>query len=114
MPTIAERREKVLIDLKTTGIIDTSAIVSPEGLLMKSDISDEAEAKMLAAMSAMVFNAAKKAISEPKSDVPVEVVIESKKGKMVVISTGPKALLVARADPHTELGASTFRDEGCC
>jgi len=104
MSTIVEMLEKVLTDLKTTGIVEESVIVSREGLLMMSDIADEEKAKMLAAMTAMVFNAAKRIIPESKNDTPNNVIVESKKGRVVVMSAGSKALLAVRGNPHAELG----------
>ncbi len=102
--TIAEALEKVLSDLKRTGDVEASAIVSRDGLLMASDIPKSVHADTFAAMSATMLGAAETAISELKKGAPDRVIIESKKGKIITTGAGPKALLVVMTSPEAGLG----------
>jgi len=102
--TIVEVLEKVLIDLKRTGDVEASAIVSRDGLLMASDIPKSVHADTFAAMSATMFGAAETAVSELKKGLPDRVIVESKEGKVIATGAGPKALLVVMTSPKAGLG----------
>jgi len=102
--TIVGMLEKVLTDLRRTGDIEASAIVSRDGLLMASDIPESVQAETFAAMSATMLGAAETAIAELKKGIPDRVIIESKKGKVITTGTGPKALLVVITPPEAGLG----------
>jgi len=102
--TIVEMLEKVLTDLKRTGDIEASAIVSRDGLLMASDIHGSVHAETFAAMSATMLGAAETAVSELKKGIPDRVIVESKQGKIITTGAGPKALLVVMTPPEAGLG----------
>ncbi len=103
MTTIADL-EKVLTDLRHTGDIEASAIVSRDGLLMASDIHESVHAETFAAMSATMLGAAETAVAELKKGIPDRLIIESKKGKVITTGAGPKALLVVLTSPEAGLG----------
>jgi len=103
MTTIADL-EKVLTDLRRTGDIEASAIVSRDGLLMASDIPEGVHAETFAAMSATMLGAAETAVSELKKGLPDRVIVESKQGKVIATGAGPKALLVVMTPPEAGLG----------
>jgi hypothetical protein len=102
--TPTEMLEKVLTELKRTGDMEASAIVSRDGLLMASDIPESVHAETFAAMSATILGAAETAIGELKKGVPDRVIIESKKEKVITMGAGPKALLVVMTSPGAGLG----------
>ncbi|UZE92339.1 MAG: roadblock/LC7 domain-containing protein [Methanosarcinales archaeon] len=102
--TIVGMLEKVLTDLRRTGDIEASAIVSRDGLLMASDIAEGIHAETFAAMSATMLGAAETAISELNKGIPDRVIVESKKGKVITTGAGPKALLVVMTPPEAGLG----------
>ncbi|UZE92569.1 MAG: roadblock/LC7 domain-containing protein [Methanosarcinales archaeon] len=103
MTTIADL-EKVLTDLRRTGDIEASAIVSRDGLLMASDIPESVHAETFAAMSATMLGAAETAVAELKKGIPDRLIIESKKGKVITTGAGPKVLLVVLTSPEAGLG----------
>jgi len=103
MTTIADL-EKVLTDLRRTGDIEASAIVSRDGLLMASDIPESVHAETFAAMSATMLGAAETAVAELKKGIPDRLIIESKEGKVITIGAGPKVLLVVLTAPEAGLG----------
>ena len=104
MTTTKEMLEKLLNDLKRTGNIEASAVVSRDGLLMASDISAGIHAETFAAMNATMMGAAETAVSELKKGFPDRVIIESKEAKVIVTGAGPKALLIVMTTPDAGLG----------
>ena len=104
METTAELLEKVLADLKRTRAVQSSAIVSREGLLMASNISGGVSAETFAAMSAAMLGAAESTTSELKMGAPEEVTIKLKEAELITISAGPEALLTVVTNPGSKLG----------
>ncbi|MDI6903171.1 MAG: roadblock/LC7 domain-containing protein [Methanocellales archaeon] len=104
MPTTAEMLESILNDLKRTGDIEASAIVSRDGLIMASDIPPGIHAEAFAAMSATMLGAAETATAELKKGIPDRIIVESAKGKVIAAGAGPKALLVAMTGSYAGLG----------
>jgi len=104
METTAERLEKVLADLKRTRAVQSSAIVSREGLLMASNISGGVSAETFAAMSAAMLGAAESTTSELKMGTPEEITIKLKDVELITISAGPEALLTVVTNPGSKLG----------
>lgn len=101
---LKEDLEKVLAQIKRTGSVEASAVVSRDGLLMASDIPPGIHGETFAAMSATMLGAAETAISELKKGVPERVIIESKEGKVLATGAGAKALLVVMTSPDAGLG----------
>ncbi|MDY6964935.1 MAG: roadblock/LC7 domain-containing protein [Halobacteriota archaeon] len=104
MTTTKEMLEKLLVDLKRTGNVEASAVVSRDGLLMASDIPSGVQAETFAAMNATMMGAAETAISELQKGIPDRVIIESKEAKVIVTGAGPKALLIVMTTPDAGLG----------
>ena len=101
----AEMLEKALKDLKRTGDIEASAIVSRDGLLMASDFAQRSYgAETFAAMSATMLGAAETATAELRKGAPDRIIVESKESKIIVAGTGAKALLVVMSNPGAGLG----------
>ena len=104
MATTKEMFERVLNDLRITGDIEASAIVSKDGLLMASNISTGVQAETFAAMSATMLGAAETAITELRKGKVERVIAESKEIKIIVGGAGANALLVLMAQPTAALG----------
>ena len=100
----AKMLDMVLSDLKRTGGIEASAIVSRDGSLITSDISGDVHAEAFAAMSATMLGAAETATSELKKGIPDRIIVEFKDGKIITTGAGPKALLVVMTSPEAGLG----------
>ncbi|RUM33505.1 MAG: hypothetical protein DSY33_04355 [Archaeoglobus sp.] len=96
--------EDILKELKSTGDIEASAIVSRDGLLIAADISSSVNADAFAAMSATMLGAAETAMSELGKGMPDRVVAESSSGKIVATGAGERALLVVMTTPKANLG----------
>ncbi|MDI6902688.1 MAG: roadblock/LC7 domain-containing protein [Methanocellales archaeon] len=104
MPTVAETLQKIVSDLKRTGDIEASAVVSRDGLIMTSDIPPGIHAETFAAMSATMLGAAETATAELKKGIPDRIIVESAKGKVIATGAGPKALLIVMTPPEAGLG----------
>ena len=104
MATTKEMFERVLNDLRATGDVEASAIVSRDGLLMASDISAGIQAETFAAMSATMLGASETAITELRKGNVERVIAESKEIKIIVGGAGANALLVLMAQPTAALG----------
>lgn len=102
--TKKENLEKVLDNLSTVGGIEGSAVVSRDGLIIVSNLPAAIDAETFGAMSATMTGAAETASSELKKGTPDRVLVESKKGKVISVSAGPTAILVALAGPDAKLG----------
>lgn len=102
--SIKEDLETVLAQLKRTGDVEASAVVSRDGLLMASDIPAGIYAETFAAMAATMLGAAETAVAELKKGIPERLIVESKEGKVIATGAGPKALLVVMTSPQAGLG----------
>jgi predicted regulator of Ras-like GTPase activity (Roadblock/LC7/MglB family) len=102
--TTKEMFEKVLDDLRATGDIEASAIVSRDGLLMVSNISTDVQADTFAAMAATMLSAADTAVAELGKGNSERVIAESKEIKIITSGAGENVLLVLMARPTSALG----------
>ena len=114
MTTTKEMLEKVLHDLKSTGDVEASAVVSRDGLLMASDIPQNIHGETFAAMSATMLGAAETAIGELKKGGVNRVIVESKQAKILASGSGKKALLVIMTRPEAGLGLILIEMEKAC
>lgn len=93
-----------LKQLKKVGGVDSSAVVTRDGLLIASDISDTVDAETFAAMTATMVGAAETAMNEVGAGIPDRVIVESKKSKIISIGAGEKALLIVMTESDASLG----------
>jgi predicted regulator of Ras-like GTPase activity (Roadblock/LC7/MglB family) len=93
-----------LKQLKKVGGVDSSAVVTRDGLLIASDISDAVDAETFAAMTATMVGAAETAMNEVGAGIPDRVIVESKKSKIISIGAGEKALLIVMTESDASLG----------
>jgi predicted regulator of Ras-like GTPase activity (Roadblock/LC7/MglB family) len=85
----------VLAKLKETGV-DSSVIISRDGVIIESDMSGSPEEnESFAAMAAALLGAAETATSELRQGVPRRVILEAGDRRIVEVGAGPVALLVA-------------------
>jgi hypothetical protein len=104
MVTVKEQLDEILNELKRVSGVDSSAIISRDGLLMTSAIPSEIRAETFAAMSATMLGAAETASMELKKGFPERVIVESQNCRLIVAGAGSKALLVVMTDPSATLG----------
>lgn len=99
-----EQLETILDGLKKTGGIKGSAVISRDGLIVASDLSENVDADTFAAMSAAMQGAAETAASELKQGNLKQIIVETDKGKVITTSAGERTILVILASPDINLG----------
>lgn len=98
-----EKLEKILEDLRTTGGVIGSAIISKDGLAIVSDLGEQ-DVETFAAMSAAMQGAAETAVSELNQGSLNQIIIDSEKGKIMTMSAGDEAILVVLTKPKQNTG----------
>jgi hypothetical protein len=111
MTRVIEQLKNVLTELRRTGGIDASIIVSRDGLLIVSDVPEDVHVNTFAAMSATILGAAEMALSELGKGILDRIIVESKKVRVIVKGAGPKALLVVMLPPEVGLGLALVEIE---
>jgi len=104
MKTKNERLLTILKELRKTGDIEGSSVVSRDGLIVASDLLSDIDTKTFAAMSAAMTGAAETASSELKKGKPDQIIIDSKLGSVITTGAGKKAILVCLIKPKANLG----------
>ena len=104
MKTKKEQLIHLLTELKNIGDIEGSSVVSRDGLVIASDLMGNVDEETFAAMSAAMQGAAETAVSELKKGDLNQVIIEAARGKIITISAGKLAILVAMTKPNVNLG----------
>lgn len=96
--------DDILKELKGVGGIESSAVVTRDGLLVASDTSSDVDAETFAAMSASMAGAAETAITEVNGGTATRIIVEAANSKLITIGAGPKVLLVALTKQQVPLG----------
>jgi len=97
MPNIS-MIESVLSDIKAREHVMDALVVSRSGMHIAGSAPQGAHLETFVAMSAILLGAAETATSELKETLEY-LSVNLKNSKVVVISAGPKALLVVRVKP---------------
>lgn len=93
---------KTLGDMRNLGNIETAAIVSRGGLLLKA-IPEDTD-NTLAAMTAIMLGAAEAALSEVGKAMPDRIIVETGECRIVVMGAGQEMLLTAIIDKEVNTG----------
>lgn len=102
--TTQKMLEKILNQLKNIGGVEASAVVSRDGSLLYSTMSQKQSAEKFAAMSASMMGAAETAATMLGKGIPDRIIMESKQGKIIGTGAGAKALLMVMTEPYAGLG----------
>ncbi len=101
--TIKGKLTEMLKRLKEEGDVDSSAIITRDGLMLASDLSPDINRDVFAAMSAAVLGAAETAMLELSNDDVSGVISEFHEGKLIAVGVG-KSILVTLVKHETNLG----------
>lgn len=102
--TKKEKLSEILKHLRKSGDIEGAAIITRDGLLIASELSENIDEDTFAAMSATMIGAAETAIQELKKSSPERVIVESKNAKLITTGAGEQAILACIVDPDAKLG----------
>ena len=104
MKTRKERITQVLLNLKQSGDVEGSAVITRDGLLVASELSKDIDGDTLAAMSAAMQGAAETAANELKKTSPERVIVETKDTKIITTGAGEQAILACIVSHKAKLG----------
>ena len=102
--TKKEKLAGILNYLRKTGDIEGAAIITRDGLLIASELSEDIDGETFAAMSATMTGAAETAIQELKKSSPERVIVESKNAKLITTGAGEETILACIVNPDAKLG----------
>jgi len=102
--TKKEKITQILQKLKSTGDIEGVAVITRDGLLIASELSEGIDGDTFAAMSATMAGAAETAIQELKKSSADRIIVESKNTKLITIGAGEQAILACIVNPNAKLG----------
>ena len=104
-----EELNQALADLQSSSAdVQACAVVSEDGLIIASALSQGMEETHIGAMSAAMLSIGERAASELKRGDLQQVFIKGALGYIILISAGPHALLVALAGKDAKLGLIFF------
>ena len=102
--TKKDRLMEILKKLRAAGDIEGVAVISVDGLVVVSNISEDIDEETVAAMAAAMQGSAETAVSELKRGELNQIIVDSSKGKLITIAAGEKAILVILAKKEINLG----------
>jgi len=102
--TKKEKLTQILQKLTSSGDIEGAAVITRDGLLIASDLSEGIDGDTFAAMSATMTGAAETAVQELKKSSPDRVIVESKNAKLITTGAGEQAILACIVNPNAKLG----------
>lgn len=110
METITKTLENILNGLNIGGEIEASAIISKDGLLMASGITNGFNPEIFAAFSAAIQNVAEISASKVnKGGVVNRTIVETQEKKIITESVDSNSLLVVVAKNQAKLGLVLFK-----
>lgn len=97
-----EELDRVLTSLRNLPYLEGAAIVTRNGILLNSILSQDIDGQKFAAMSASMVGASETVAALMKSFAK-EIIIETERGKILALGAGPKAILVVSVDERTDI-----------
>lgn len=95
--------KNALADLKTDSNVESSAIISNDGILVTSDMNSNLNAETIASMTSVVRNSAILALQAVGKKSINRLIIENDDGtKMVTVCAGSKVMVTALVEPDKD------------
>jgi predicted regulator of Ras-like GTPase activity (Roadblock/LC7/MglB family) len=98
----AEELDRVLTSLQNISDIEGAAIVTRNGILVKSTLPQDIDGQKFAAMSASMVGASETVAALMRSFAK-RIVIEIERGKILALGSGPKAILIVSVGERTDI-----------
>ena len=109
--TIKEMLDDVLTNILEIGQIKACSIVSKEGLLIDSRSPPDVDARIFSALCSTIMGAAEAASGQLNTGYVGQISVKTEKGTIILIPSGPKAILTALTEPKSQLGLILFEME---
>lgn len=104
-----ERLNKILKNLQSESPgVEASALISEDGLMIASALSQDMDETRVAGMTATLLNLGNRAATELRRGDVQEVIVRGAHGYAVMINAGRGALLLVLATENTTLGLIFF------
>ena len=103
MVEIESQLNSILAELKESGDVENSFIIRRDGLIIASDLQEK-EYKNISSLISALLSTSDSTSMELKRGVMQELVVESEKGKIVLVSAGKLAVLVSLVKKEGNLG----------
>ena len=97
----AEELDRVLTNLQNCSDIEGAAVITRNGILIKSTFPQDIDGQKFAAMAASMVGASETAAALIKSFAK-RIIIEIERGKILALGAGPKAILVVSVDERAD------------
>ncbi len=102
--TKKEKLINILRKLASAEDVEGAAVVTRDGLLIASELSENIDGDTFAAMSAAMQGAAETAVQELKKASPDRIIVETKNTKLITMNAGDQALLACIINADAKLG----------
>lgn len=98
----AEELDRVLASLQNLYDIEGAAVITRNGILIKSTFPQNVDGQKFAAMSASMVGASE-TVAALMNSFAKRIIIEIERGKVMALGAGPKAILVVSVDERTDI-----------
>jgi len=106
--------ERILDKLKSTGYIEDLAIIANDGMLLASRLEQDIDANVLSAISGTIIGSADKSMIELGKVQAHKIIVETSKGKLILMKAGRNANLITFASHDAALGLILNEMEKAC
>jgi predicted regulator of Ras-like GTPase activity (Roadblock/LC7/MglB family) len=103
MVEIESQLNSILAELKESGDVESSLVIRRDGLILASDLP-YTESRNISSLVAALLSTSESTSMELKRGAMQELVVESEKGKIVLVSAGKLAVLVSLVKKEGNLG----------
>lgn len=93
---------EVLSDINRNRLIESAVIATRDGALINA-IPEYKNMNIFAAVTSTIIGAAEAALSEIGKNEPERIIIDTEKGRIIVMGSGSKTLLSAVIKPDVEI-----------
>lgn len=95
---------QILKKLTSIGDVIGAAVITRDGLLIASELSENTNGEAIAATAAAMQGAAETAVTELEDSSPERIIVESKKTKLITMEAGKQAILASIVNSNANLG----------
>jgi len=95
---------QALQKLTSSGAVDGAAVITRDGLPIASDLKEDIDGDVLAAMAATMIGAAETAVQELKRKSPERIIVESQDAKLIVVGVDEQTILASILSQDAKLG----------
>ncbi|WP_456481272.1 roadblock/LC7 domain-containing protein [Methanopyrus sp.] len=96
--------EKVLADLNRVAGVEGSMVASSDGLVIAEAVPPDVDPEVVGAIATTVYGSGERVVDKMELGETEQMLMESSRGKVMIIKVGEDAVLVVITDPDANLG----------